>query len=211
MAYYNFFPTLLNDFRNYQLEKVYGNSSFILCEEQKLIDKLNRKPYAPSEAMLKGIAFEQLLQQPSGYVHNGFEFDIDVVDEMRAYCAGGIWQTFVEFTIDVDGHKVRLYGYIDVVKQVRTIDVKTGAQYEFPGFDDYFQHHVYLLGCRNADIRVTEHVYLITDFTQVYKEPYDLNEKKMVEDLQKVCRELIHFTEMKRDLITNEKLFAKHG
>lgn len=206
MSSYSFYPTLLNDFSNYQHTRMLGES-FILCNEQQLIDKLNRVPYPQTEPMLKGIAFEKALQNKI-YTSDGFEFEMSVIDEMIPIVEGGFWQTFVEHEIIVDGKRVRLYGYIDVIKKNRSIDTKTTKQYEWPKFEHCFQHQVYLLGANAMGFHLDHHQYLVTDFKHVYKEDYFIDVDLMTGQLQKVCRDLIFFIESKRELITNPKLFA---
>jgi len=206
MSNYSFYPTLLNDFSNYKFERMLGES-FMLCNENQLIDKLNRVPYPQTEPMLRGIAFEKALQNKI-YKSDGFEFEMSVIDEMIPLVEGGFWQTFVECEIMVDGHRVRLYGYIDVVRRNQCIDTKTTKQYEWPKFKDCFQHHVYLLGANSCGILLNHHQYLVTDFKHVYKEDYFLDVDLMTGQLQNICRDLIFFIEAKRHLIYNEKLFA---
>lgn len=207
MRTYSFYPTLLNDFRNYQMEKTWADSDFILVDEPKLLNKINKVPYPQTVAMAKGNAFEKVLQEDKLYSADGFSFDESLVDEMRIWVKGGVWQRFVQFLLPVDGARVRLYGYVDVTRRNRTIDVKTTSHYDFPGFDDYFQHHVYLLGSRAENIQVTEHLYLVTDFHDFYREPYDYLHEKMQTDLQRVCRDLIDYVELRKAEIVNPKIF----
>lgn len=207
MKRYQLYPTLLNEFHYYRTEKRLGEN-FLLCDKQKLLDKINRKPYEQSEAMLKGIAFEYCLQHSGVFSHRGFEFDEELVNRMRTFTDGGVWQTFVETTIDVDGHQVRLYGYCDVYKQYRSIDVKTGKQYQWPQYEDLYQQHVYLLGAHDAGAKLKEHLYLVTDFKDYYTEVYPFQRDRMINQLRIICRDFIFFLENNRDEITDQKIFC---
>lgn len=208
MSRYQFYPTLLNSFIDYQTEKTLGES-YILCNKQQLLDKINRVPFPQTDPMKKGIAFEYCLQNEGVYSHLGFDFDKELVDSMRPFVEGGVWQQFVETDLEVDGHQVRLYGFVDVIRFNQTIDVKTGKQYHWPGYSGYFQQHVYLLGAEQAGcVYLQEHVYLITDFKEYYLESYDFNREVMINQLKVACRDLMSFVDNNRKVITDKKIVS---
>lgn len=207
MGTYNFYPTLLNSFHEFVTEKKLGEN-FLLCSKEQLLDKINRVPYPTTEPMAKGNAFEHCLRYEGVYEKDGFSFDKELIERMRPMVKGGAWQLFVETTIDVDGHQVRHYGYLDVVRRFQTIDVKTTSQYQWPKFDGGYQHHVYLLGASDAGAQLSEHMYLITDFKDYYTEVYPFKRDLMINQLRTISRDLISFLENNRHLITDKKIFG---
>lgn len=183
------------------------------CDEQHLLDRLNKAPMEQTEAMAKGIAFEACLQEDGKYTHSihpfpMFSFPPEIVNEMRDVVRGGIPQQFLQFTLETPNYTVRFYGYADFIKRHQCIDVKTGKQYAFPKFLDCYQHKMYLLGAKESGANLLEHLYLITDFKNVYKELYTFNKKEFEADMISRTTDLVHFIELRRSLITNPKIFA---
>ena len=209
---YNFFPTLLNDYYDYQTEKMYGEKYAVT--EQDLIDKLNKVPFEETEAMTRGKRFEDVLQNPElGYSCGGFEYDKEVVDVFRRKVSGGVWQKYVEYTHESSQYIFKWYGYIDVIKQFRTIDIKNTSRYDYTKFDRYFQHMVYLLGANNMGANVNQHQYLIACGKEWFEEIYPYQKELFISKLVEISTDLVGFIEAKADLISKEKnprLFNLH-
>ena len=215
MKVYNFWATLLNDFSSYQKEEGFekGDGTFHpFCDELMLIDRLNRVQGEPTEAMKKGVAFEECLRynKTSHSIDNlKFDFDAKLLESMGTICHNGIWNTLVEFTIPVDTDvAVRLYGYIDCIKQDTCIDVKTTSSYSFPKFDQSYQHKLYMIASNHSGIYLNKFMYLITDFRDYYYEVYPYDPSKYMNDLIAISKDLIGFIESRKILINNPRLIT---
>ena len=202
---YNFYPTLLNNFKDYQDMKMYGER--MAYDEPGILDAINKKPFLISDAILKGQALEKHLQDGSPLGRFEKDFEPSVLVSLRAEVAKGVWQVFVEYTHELPECIVRWYGFIDVLQGTRTLDVKSTSQYDFPKFLNSFQHKVYMLGCDNMGIEIKDHIYLATTGREWYKESYHYQKDKFIADLTTVSRDLISFCELHRNEITSPRIF----
>lgn len=207
MKRYQLYPSLLNEFYNYQTDKRKRNDE-PYCTREQLIAKINRVKTPPNEYMLKGIAFEQCLMHDGVHSFGGFEFNGDLLERMRKFTRGGTWQTYLQTTIEVDGAMVKHYGFSDVIIRSRNVDCKTTGNYAFPSHLHAFQHDVYLLGANDMGIHVNEHLYLISDFDDYYEEYYPYDLELHTEKLRVVSRDMINFLEQNREFITDTKIFS---
>jgi len=209
---YNIWATLLNDFSHYQREEGFerGGEFVPFCNEQDLINKLNRVPTEKTEAILKGVAFETSLQTLTPEVEiegKVLKFDPELVKSMARITEGSVWQIKVEKTIVISpAISIKLYGYMDAIKMDTGIDVKTTGQYTFPKFDRSFQHKVYLLGANEMGIHLNKFMYLVTDFREYYYEVYPYEPDKFMKELAVISSDLIDFIDSRKGLIINEKL-----
>ena len=203
---FKFSPSLLNAFDYYRTEKMFGER--IAETEQSILDKLNRIPFPQSEAMLKGIAFEDELRYGEPQV--GFTFDEKLIQRGREELLGGFWQTWLHTEIKVGRYDVVLHGYSDVICRHKNVDVKTTSYVSsLPMYLNSYQHKVYLLAANDMGIKLNEHRYMITDFKEWFYEDYGFHRERYTEDLQEVCGELINFVETNLDSITNVRIFDR--
>ena len=72
------------------------------------------------------------------------------MDEAAAAYAGCVNQDFLEYTIDIDGHAVRLYGYADKWTPQHCIDLKTVCSYTWGKYGKGWQRYVYPLALRQS-------------------------------------------------------------
>lgn len=178
------------------------------CSEQDLIDKLNKVPFPKSEAMMKGIAFENCLRKPGVYADGQFEFDPAVVDACYKHTEGGIWQTWVDLQIFTYDYEFTIGGYTDVIRRNVLKDVKTTKQYSFPAFDESYQHKVYLLGAEQTGAQIDQFDYVVCDFKEVYVETYFFDSNAYKASVLAIMRDVAEFIRLRRHLITNPKLFT---
>lgn len=214
---YKFYATLLDAFRWYRASE--SESAL-----QEFIDKINRVEIVDEKAlerMNKGTALNNLVDKQvknhvfceadkiSSIVDNTeFTFDAKIVNELGDRLELSIPQHYIECTIDVNGVEVLLYGYIDYLRLNRCIDLKTTSKYELGKYKDNMQMHLYPVSLKEKGIDVDEFEFLVTDFKEVYSEVYPINIDNSLNILSNECGLLIEFLELKKDLITNKKIFG---
>jgi hypothetical protein len=209
MKVFNIWATLLNDFYLYQTEAGYdkGDDFIPFVSESQLIDKINRVPFEPTEAMEKGSAFEKAIYINEPTVQRGegkeFKFDADLVKSMHHFVKGSTYQKGLVYSFLMDDFKINLYGYSDFISRDTIIDLKTTSSYSFPKFDKSFQHKVYLMGANQMGIFVNKFNYLVTDFREYYYELYPYDPYLYENELKVICSDLIGFMESRKLLITN--------
>lgn len=126
---------------------------------------LNKVKTEPTEAMQRGIDFEDLVRlcdEKQLYSRKD-----DTVNEIVDYISGGLWQETVAKTIDVNGLKVLVYGKADVIKEDTVYDIKRVSNYEIGKYLKSFQHKCYLF-CTGLPV----FKYLVSDGKNVFIEPY---------------------------------------
>jgi hypothetical protein len=132
--------------------------------KQELIDKINRVPFAPSEAASKGTALNAIID---GFVTGKrseevemkgdikmdtitacvdgftFSFSYSFCQEVANYFKGCLCQVLVEAPIETKYGVVLLYGYPDYIRENKVFDLKTTGRYEFGKYKEYSQRYVY--------------------------------------------------------------------
>lgn len=209
---YNIFPTLLDAFSYYKKSE---DPNAL----QLFIDKVNRVKTPATDPMLRGVAFNNIVDKaikgvplfPSDAVEmevdcHDLKVPVEIVEEFSNLFSKSALQVFVENRLTTRYGQVRIYGYIDALQGHTIGEFKTTSKYEFPKYLHNWQHPSYLHCLRDAGIR--RFVYLITDFKSVYREDYHWTQEG--EDrLIGICNELIEFLEEKRELITDKKVFGE--
>ena len=197
---YRIYPSLLDAYRWYQASE--SDSS-----EQELIDKINRKPFQ-SDAADKGTWFNALIDLSlKGLEKHGLFYLEGIASDIAVELSGAARQVFTSTQIEVDGKIVELYGYIDYVKEDAVIDLKTTKEYELGKYKDSLQLHFYPVSLIDEGNHINNFQFLVTDFRNVYREDYDVSYEKSKAILTDTCRELIRFIELKKNLITDKKIF----
>lgn len=202
---YKFYPSLLDSYKWYQQSE--GDEA-----EQEFINKINRVPFQ-SDAADKGTWFNELIDVSlKGLEKHGIHY----LNENCAYAImcqleGSARQVYTSTMIEVNGKLVEIYGYMDYVKQDRVIDLKTTRAYELGKYKDSLQMHFYPVSLIDAGNEINVFEFLVTDFENVYSELYPVNYQISKAILTSVCRELIRFLEIKRDLITDKKIFNQQS
>jgi hypothetical protein len=168
-------PTFLDSFRYYQ------NAEGECADKarQDLIDRLNGVS-VESEAMRKGIAFEQLVCDyidGKGGPEGGPPLS-RVVSEISGHVRGASRQVHVSALISPG---ITVHGYVDFLSGDTIYDVKTTSRYEFPKYLRNCQHIAYMAALRGHGIRTFR--YLATDFADVFVEEYFWRDA-MLDDLR---------------------------
>lgn len=136
--------------------------------KQDFLNCLNKVKTEPTEAMQKGIDFEnkiRLCDEQNLYSRT----DI-AVNEITDYIKGGLWQETVSKVVDVDGLNVLVYGKADVIKMDTIYDIKRVKSYEIGKYSKSVQHLFYLFCTKLPVFR-----YLVSDGNSVFVETYTLN------------------------------------
>lgn len=149
---------------------------------------LRREQTPPTEAMQKGIEFEDLVTAiVEGKESFGF-FEISDNDGMPglAYAniadhkwytvaskvaqrvRGGVLQYKAKKLLVVDGFEILLYGRLDCLKAGEVIDIKFSTSYDRGKYIDSTQHPTYLELVPEAHT----FTYLVSNGTEVWTEPY---------------------------------------
>lgn len=149
-------PTFLDSFAYYLRSE--GDE-----KRQELLDRLRGIRREPTEAMQKGIDFEDSVVLAAEGLYEG---DDPCVIEVGRTVAGSVWQHHVERELG----GVLLHGYLDAFNGGLVFDIKTTGKYEIGKYRNNNQHMAYLYCLR--DLRVDHFAYLVTDFKNVYREDY---------------------------------------
>ena len=140
---------------------------FINSEQPKeeFLDFLNKKPFEPTEAILKGIKFEDAVHELtySQTTAKVEEEELETAKQIADMVKGGIWQ--VSLSKKVDNYV--LYGKADVIKGNTIHDIKRVGTYDLGKYQDSIQHLIYM---ECADI--PNFNYDISDGKNVYVETY---------------------------------------
>jgi hypothetical protein len=140
-------------------------------EKNELLNSLNKVPFAKSEAMQKGINFENdVIARCAGQsISNTDESWAKCVDETADYVRGALQQERVLSHCIINDIPVLLYGKADFINRDRGYDTKFTGVYEVGKFTKPIQHAVYM-----ACSGLPNFSYLITDGRSLWKEDYSL-------------------------------------
>lgn len=192
---YSIYPSLLDQF--YWAKR--------LGSWDKLLDGINRtKKFEKTEKQLKGSRFEKLIDDIlNGEVVEQTEFNQIIVDKIAYKLHKNIGrQKYIEDKITTKYGKVKLYGYVDFEYEKFYIDLKTTDKYKPGKYEKYSQHKVYPLVGKKEQL-----IYLITDFENIYTEPYTID-SEAIDKLYFEVNEFIEWLEANRNKITDPKIFT---
>ncbi len=129
---------------------------------------LRREPTPTTEAMQKGIDFENLVTDivnGCGDPNNGW---YEAAAKIASIVKGGPLQVPAKREIEVNGMKILLYGRLDALKAGIIRDIKFSPGYERGKYIDSTQHPTYFEIVPEA----TAFEYLVSNGTDVWTEPY---------------------------------------
>lgn len=196
---YCIYPTLLDNFYYY---KCYGGKKF-----QELIDKINRVKTPLADAAQRGISFEDCVNKTLRGEPTYLNFKPELIDKIANKLSNAIkQQEYVEGVFDTVHGQVKMYGMIDYSYPEMYVDLKTTQTYRSNKFKINSQHKAYPYLNQLNGGTVKQFNYLITDFYNMYTEPYQ-HTQAMVNELIKDTTEFIEFLEANRHLITDKKIF----
>lgn len=133
---------------------------------------LRREPTETTEAMAKGIEFENLVDDiVNGFhdkTHNWYDAAKQVADRVR----GGVPQMKINKEITVNGFTFVLHGRLDWLKAGEIVDVKYTGKYESGKFFTSTQHPMYFELVPEAN----SFTYLASNGSNVWPETYRRDE-----------------------------------
>lgn len=159
---------------------------------------LNKVKTEPTEAMQRGIEFEDMVRLYDG--KQLYSRKDDTVNEIVDYISGGLWQQTVTKTIEVNGLKVLVYGKADVIEKDTIYDIKRVKHYEIGKYGHSVQHKLYLF-CTGLPI----FKYLVSDGQSVFVETYTFY-KNLNADVQAL---IVEFFEWLQKVDLFETYFEK--
>lgn len=153
---------------------------------------LNREKTEPSEAMLKGIEFEDLVTDIVNGVavkdgkelnqHKWFSAALKAAD----LCVGGQLQLVAKQETVIDNYPVLLYGRLDCLKAGTIYDIKFSTGYSRGKFIGSTQHPMYLELVPEA----LEFTYIVSNGSEVWTETYRRDEAM---DIRKTVSEFFQW------------------
>jgi|SRR5690606_4909969 len=193
------YPTLLD---GYNYAKKSGNY-------QDVFDRINKVKKEMPEFVLKGSSFEHCVNAKIDginlYSHDGFTFDNKLVDKI-AYklqnCTSK--QKWIEKIVPFSGGNLRVGGFVDYLFDDKIVDLKTTQNYRLSKYKDNNQTGAYGLILPEKK----EFIYLATDFTNYYIEPYKNTKDKHDEFISNV-EEFYLFCKENESLIKDRKIFGE--
>ena len=132
------------------------------------LDVLNRVPTPTTEAMQKGIDFENLVTAICKGAGNIEDKNYSAAEKVARVVKGGCFQYATSSTMKINGIEVFLYGRLDVLKAGTIYDIKYSGSYERGKFENSTQHPTYFELIPEAD----KFVYLISNGDEVWTETY---------------------------------------
>lgn len=204
---YHVYPTLLDSFAWYKRSESED-------AKQEFLDRINRVQKPKTDAMLRGIKFEDTVNEwarrgklPPGPVDvHGVEVQPALIGKFSKGFEMALRQVFVETTLPTCYGAIRLYGYVDDILADAAYDTKTTKDYELGKYRNNFQHPTYLEALSPEGI--ARFVYRITDFEDYFEEEY-VYRKQDTERLIHESEHLIEFLEANRPAITDLKIFGQ--
>lgn len=201
---YQFYPTLLDSFRYWKNHE----------EDEKafndLIDKLNGVKIEQTEENLKGIEFEQSINDiiDGKYVEIGNQPLVQKVYNKLKRCIGK--QVKVEGVVSTKYGNVRLYGIFDYEFPQMMADLKTTSNYglktegseKVKKYKNNFQHKFTSLLTDKKEFN-----YVITDFKYFYIENFKLNNDLNLATIEEI-EEFIKFINFFKYKIKDSKVFV---
>ncbi len=155
-------------------DEEYAESAF-----ESFLKTLRREKSEPTQAMLDGIAFEDMVNAivaggvPTLPAHRKLTTASEVkwkaaASSVAKICKGGQSQTELTGEVSIDGNGYVLYGVADYVKAGIIIDIKKVGRYEYGKYQHSPQHPMYLHLLTPA----SKFTYLIFDGDRLHRETY---------------------------------------
>ena len=184
---YTITPTLLNSwlYMSSDFEKYVFDTSDKTAEDYEraayddFVATLRRVPSITTEAMQKGIDFENLVVGIcEGQDHTGHKW-YEAANEVAQEVMGAQFQVAATKDIEVAGWPIQLKGRMDCLKAGTVTDIKFGSRYEVGKYFTSAQHPIYMALEPEASL----FVYLISNGSKVWREKYTRPECRPVGEL----------------------------
>lgn len=140
---------------------------------------LCREPTRATEAMQRGIDFENLVENiMKGNADTNNRW-YKAATKISSIVGGGVWQLPVSKRICINGINIVLYGRLDALKAGGIYDIKFSSNYERGKYFDSTQHPVYLELVPEAQ----HFTYLVTNGYEVWQERYRRDETQSIHSI----------------------------
>jgi hypothetical protein len=175
---------------------------------KELFDKINKVKTVQDDSAKRGVAFEScvnltLTGNPTNQF-NDLEFDGDlvnkVVSKLVAYTGIQVW---IEKIVSFSHGSFKVGGFADFTLDKKIIDLKTTLHYKLGKYQDYSQHKAFGLMLPENE----RFDYLITDFENVYLEPY-MNKKSLHEEFISNVELFWDYCQENKHLIIDTKIWG---
>jgi len=156
---------------------------------------------------------------------DGFEFffDKEFCLEVADFFSGSLCQFYTKANIETSRGIVELHGFVDYIRQMKVMDLKTTKRYTFGDFKKKWQRYTYPFTLVESglmkDVQEFEFVVYVlkggTGRTPLitgaqYREAYTYDHEQARTMLAQQCECVADFLEENRTLITNQKVFANN-
>lgn len=135
----------------------------------EFLQVLNREQTPTTEAMQKGIDFEDMVTDIVQGLGNPNDRWYAAASKVAAMVAGGVPQYRARKKIEVGGLTLILYGRLDWLKAGGIIDIKFSSGYERGKYHDSTQHPTYMEIVPEA----RDFTYVVSNGTEVWTERYE--------------------------------------
>ena len=172
MIKYLITPTLINSYQYYINDEWKSPAD----SRADFLKTLSREKFEPTEAMQKGIDFENNIKAKcdgSHILHTDDKVGSDyetVCSKIAEIVKGGLWQHTCKKDLQIGDKEFLLYGRMDTVKEDTIYDIKFTSNYELGKFLDSAQHLIYIY-CTG----LSKFKYLISDGKDYWIEDYYSN------------------------------------
>lgn len=135
----------------------------------EFMQTLRREPTPTTEAMQKGIMFEDMVTAITRGAGDPNDRWYTAAEKVARIVNGGLLQYRAKKEIEVGGMTLVLYGRLDCLKAGTVYDIKFSGSYDRGKFQSSTQHPTYLEIIPEAK----RFVYLVSNGSEVWTETYD--------------------------------------
>ena len=165
--------SLLSSWLYSMRDNPYSDATQEVTSKEDFLRVLRREPTLTTEAMQRGIDFENLVTD----IVRGAEIDPEekwgrAAKAVADIVSGGQLQYVATKAVTINGLELLLYGRLDVLKAGAIYDIKFSSGYERGKFVDSTQHPMYLELVPEADF----FSYIVSDGNEVWTEKYRQDE-----------------------------------
>lgn len=164
--------SLLSSWLYTMKENPYENMTTERDPFAEFMQVLRREPTETTEAMQKGIDFENLVTAITKGNGNTKDRWYNAADKVAKVVNGGLLQYRTKKEIQVRGITILLYGRLDALKAGVIYDIKFSGKYDVGKYVNSTQHPVYLELVPEAK----EFTYLVSNGSSVWTETYRRDE-----------------------------------
>lgn len=176
MARYLMTHSLLSSWLYAMKESPYEDATTERDPYAEFLTTLRREPTETTEAMQKGIDFEDLVTEivnsGGNPEHRWYNAAVKVAQRVR----GGVLQYRARQEIQVGGLTLVLYGRLDCLKAGEIIDIKFSGSYDVGKYFDSTQHPTYFELVPEA----RDFTYLVSNGSSVWPETYRREESPSI-------------------------------